>query len=91
MEWKRYTTIKNLKPNVVHSPMCSRSEYLQCKKKEKCKLQLCGDDEKGIAGINAFKILTDEDLDNISKAVDKWRKKEFKKCRKISIEIKITK
>jgi len=90
MKYTRYTTIplKELKPNICHCGcFCELRQRLGCEKKKECLRQLCGSSEKALANVSQFAKYTDKIDRKIDKAVDKWRKEEYKKCKPVYYEI----
>jgi hypothetical protein len=68
--------------------LCDRKKRLGCDKKEECLQQLCGNDERKIGKVDIFAdAYSDKNLRKIERAVDKWRKIAYLKCRPIRLVI----
>lgn len=74
--------ISELKPDCCYG-LCNKKQRVRCEKEKECLIQLTGQAEDDIAGISPYSIKSDEDFKKRDKAVDKWRKKEFKECKGI--------
>lgn len=88
MKYIRYSTmpVKEIEPNVCYfNDLCSKRKRRECEKEGTCQVDLCYRDKERLAKISNY--------DNkphtlkIEKAVAKFRKAEFKKCRAILFEI----
>lgn len=88
MKYTRYTTrsVRDIEPNACCSGICGREQRKGCEQTKTCLYRLCGHDEAQIAKVSSYDC-KDHSL-KIQRAVDRWRKEEFKKCRAVSYEIK---
>ncbi len=81
--------IKDLCINSCHLGLCDRLQKKKCDRQQECLQQLCGDEERKIGKVSIFKSFScwDKVSNKIEKAVDKWRKNTYKKCRPIKMVI----
>lgn len=96
MKYVRYTPIgiKELTPDVLHMDgFCGPAQRKRCDKEGKCLQQICHSYRLDIAKVSVFKIYEygDKTSKKIDRAVKKYRKEEYKKCRAVDYEIKARK
>ena len=77
--------INELHINDCHHSLCERKQRKKCDKKEKCLYHLFDYEERNLAKVPLLKTYAfgDRTHEKIEKAVEKWRVKEYKKCRPI--------
>ncbi len=89
MKYKRYSTrtLIEILPDSCMG-LCMLNQKKRCDKKQQCLRQLCSDDEKGIAKVSPFAFdLSDSIRKKIEDKVELWRKKQYKKCKKVIFKI----
>ena len=80
--------IKDLHFDCCHG-LCDSRRRKECDTHTECKKQLCGDDERHIADVNVFTNVEFKSKTwyKIEKAVAKWRKEMYIKCKPILMTI----
>ena len=90
MKYTKYSPlgIREIEPNVCSSGVCDLESRKECEKESLCLKQMSFSEEVGLTRISPYKDLDEKDRYKIDRAVKKWRKEMFKKCKKIIYIIK---